>query len=787
VVEGGADDDGDVVVGRGLVVLGGAVVDGAVEGGTLVGGTVVEAGGSATAAPATMHEHATAMPMTAEIRRRRMSLSGGGEHVEGLQSGTTESKIAVGRQARAPAGGRGVRKVPWTHGGSRVFVFAAAAAALSVLVPIAGPHGLPTAGAVAECTPPPPQLGLDAYTHLDALPFLDLTTRAASATTADPGGGNLDSSNTLGSVAGGNGRVLMREAGPGIVTFLRMQENWGGPWNMDVDGAESTITADDLGTDHVGARFPYPLSLGPEQSSGSSIVAAPIPFAKSFQFASSGRNGNFYALYRKLPLGSEVPSSATTPAVVAGLLRASPAERPSARATTRSGSARVAARERTITTIGDGPREIQSLRLQIPAEAVQSFADARVRIYWDGERSPSVDAPIKYLAGAGGDMTQHGSEHIVRTMFTSVSSDPAHVQFAIRWPMPFASRARIAIVPAERASPVRLRWAVRSAPFAAPRAWWGTFRATYTAIDHPLRGQDNTFLDVTGSGRIVGTVVDFGRPGETLEGDPSFALDGSRTPQVTLTGTEEWGLGGNYWRNGQGRTLPLGGMSTVGAGASPGGGSFLYRYLVADSMPFNSRAVVRWEHGGVDDVDQAYRALVLWYGSPRSTARHTDTILPADATSASAHGLQLGPHTLERVDAGFTYGVTSTRVERSLITTAAPLRFTMQVDPRNVGVLVRRVFDTAVADQAAVVSVDGIALGTWSEPGSFARPGADGVVRRWQEDEVMLPASATAGKRRITIELAPVSDGLAHRSWTTAEVQTLSMVPPCGPAARVKS
>ena len=52
------------------------------------------------------------------------------------------------------------------------------------------------------------------------------------------------------------------------------------------------------------------------------------------------------------------------------------------------------------------------------------------------------------------------------------------------------------------------------------------------------------------SGHLVGTVVTFSHRNElhTLEGDPRFFLDDSKTPQVQGTGTEEWGGGGDYWQ-----------------------------------------------------------------------------------------------------------------------------------------------------------------------------------------------------------------------------------------------
>ena len=128
------------------------------------------------------------------------------------------------------------------------------------------------------------------------------------------------------------------------------------------------------------------------------------------------------------------------------------------------------------------------------------------------------------------------------------------------------------------------------------------------------------------SGRIVGTVVNFGEVGPTLEGDPRFYLDDSHTPQVKATGTEEWAMGGLYWRDGHQTSLPLGGVPSTTANP-PGDdvdGAALYRFLVADSIPFNRRAVLNWEHGVANTSRNPYRAVVLWYGTPAITATLTD-------------------------------------------------------------------------------------------------------------------------------------------------------------------
>ena len=93
---------------------------------------------------------------------------------------------------------------------------------------------------------PPLYLGVDSYLHWDKLPYLEIGDRVAGQSTADPVGSNNDSINVLATRPGG-GRVLFDQVGPGVVTFMRMQEVFGEPWRLTADGQTRNIAGTDLG------------------------------------------------------------------------------------------------------------------------------------------------------------------------------------------------------------------------------------------------------------------------------------------------------------------------------------------------------------------------------------------------------------------------------------------------------------------------------------------------------------------------------------------------------------
>src|SRR5437588_8139097 len=489
-----------------------------------------------------------------------------------------------------------------------------------------GAHG----SGSAACDPPL-RLGDDAYRHLEELPFLDPVSRSFGATTADPAGSNADSTHPVG--ATGPGRVLADLPGPAMVTFLRMQEAIGAPWTLTVDGGRPvTIGPADLGRRSspggVAAAMPYPASLGLDDDQGSSILAIPIAFQRSLTWSSAGGNGNFYAVGRRVPLDVGVGAwspDARAPGLIEVLSRAG-ADLAPANATRLQGSALVGGQETTIVARRDGPAEIRDVHLRVPAAAAAALGMARLRIYWDDEAVPAVDAPVKFVAGDGARIYRPGGRALVGGLLAGITWRDSGMDVRLSWPMPYRRSARITLTPvAGDVGPVA--WSLASTSLAAPPCQWAPFHASYKEVPQPPPGEDLSLLDETGAGRVVGTVINFGPVGPTLEGDLRMYVDGSRTPQVVTTGTEEWGLGGDYWHNGHQTTLALGGLPSSTDNTSGAiDGAALYRTLVADSVPFLHDVRVRLEHGGGDESNEPYRSCVLWYGRGDPAASLADTL-----------------------------------------------------------------------------------------------------------------------------------------------------------------
>ncbi|MBV9709390.1 MAG: DUF2961 domain-containing protein [Ktedonobacteraceae bacterium] len=633
---------------------------------------------------------------------------------------------------------------------------------------------------------PPLYLGFDAYRHLDKLSYLEMGDRVEGQSTADPAGTNNDRVHYLRALPDGE-HVLFDQVGPGIVTFLRMQENYGAPWNLSLDGqAASTITTGDLGQmDPAGGparAFPYPLSLNQQESQGSSILATAIPFNQSMMWTSQHANGNFYSIYRKLPYGSTPGTwnSNSDGHDVADLLRCAGNDIAPATLAQQSGKLTLGDGKETPVVDLAGPSQIRALTFQVPASEMASFGNARLLIYWDGEAHPSVDAPIKFLVGDGAGVYQPADRPLVQGWIAGANSDASGaMHFNLYWPMPFASSAHIAMLSDAPLSNVV--WNVGYEPFSDPQQWWGTFHATYSSVLHPQVGQDMTFLDVRGSGKLVGTVINFGTVGGTLEGDPHIYVDDSKTPQIAGTGTEEWGLGGNYWNGGKQVSLPLGGLpsSTDNPAGSDQDGAALYRFLIADAISFNRHLVVHWEHGGTDGSPNAYRATMLWYGTATQTAQLSDRVSPALQASRIGHHYQTTGEQGYQMTAAYEYPVHNPLITMRGTATTGTTSFTLKLDPHNVGAFLRRTFDDCVANQRANIYLDNSFAGTWYDAGASNGVDVDGHRRCWRDEDFPLPASLTTGKSAVTvrIEFVPTTDP-QNSAWTASGYQMYSFVLP---------
>ncbi len=213
----------------------------------------------------------------------------------------------------------------------------------------------------------------------------------------------------------------------------------------------------------------------------------------------------------------------------------------------------------------------------------------RLRIYYDGSDTPSVDAPIGDFFAVG-----NGVEGEVESLMVRNSSDGRARN--CYWPMPFRKSCKVTITNEGRRRVSMLYFHVDWSKVPSLPADTLYFHAHYRqALPAPADGSRYEFLDVKGRGHYVGTVMSVvqAEAGWFGEGDDYFWVDGQR-PSIEGTGSEDyfndaWGLHVNDG--------PYYGV-TVAEGTGLGSRMTAYRWHLPDPIPFRKSLKAEIEHRG---------------------------------------------------------------------------------------------------------------------------------------------------------------------------------------------
>jgi hypothetical protein len=578
-----------------------------------------------------------------------------------------------------------------------------------------------------------------------------------------------------------------------------------------VDGKDSLVqestTSDPLhsnpsSTFLPSATFPTPLNYTWATTKGADLIATPIPFERSFQMAYSRTHyGTGYYIYDKfvpdIPLSRPIESwdenRAPDQDVLDLISKSGTDIAPSTDAREVTGIVNIPA-VGSVTTIDlIGRNVIRALTFSVSQGQADAFKSVRLRVTWDKRKRPSIDVPIALFYGAGTLYNRENREYLVKAFPVSIRFANGHIYFACYFPMPFFRSARIELVGSGKAVE-GIAWGVRTLLLHEPANQLGYFHATYRDIPQPEMGNDMLLLDTRNiegardwSGSFVGTSLIFSHMAglRTLEGDPRFFFDDSLTPQAQGTGTEEWGGGGDYW-GGVNMSLPFVGHPVGASGPQVAVNAedqieSAYRFLLADLMPFGKNAVIRMEHGGMDESAEHYETIAYWYGLPAPSLIETDQLQIGDPADEHAHEY-FSPQASEpyAISSRYEWGVDTLggreifpeTKDRGRATTTTS-EFRLRLRPNNLGVLLRRKLDYSFPNQRAQVYIADDSRSDWKLAGVWYLAGSNTVVysnpkqelgatqhivetsnRRFRDDEFLIGSNLTRGRKRIWVKIA---------------------------------
>lgn len=283
----------------------------------------------------------------------------------------------------------------------------------------------------------------------------------------------------------------------------------------------------------------------------------------------------------------------------------------------------------------DGPGIITHFWNTIAAFDPFAGRSVVLRIYYDGNDKPSVQAPLGDFFGVG-----HGANKTFTSQPVSVSAKG--LARTCYWRMPFHKHIKVTVTNESPVYPVAdfyfyLDWQKHDRLPDDTQYFHAEYRQAM-----PATPGHYTILETQGQGLYVGTVyscqqVELGWFGE---GDDFIYIDGAETPQLKGTGTED------YFNDAWGFRefcTPYHGVSLY-EGGHPGDRVTAYRWHIMDPIAFEKSLRVTIEHRGstMDETGPAdepslsssgerpdwVSSVGFWYQYPPVTL---DTVLPPAA------------------------------------------------------------------------------------------------------------------------------------------------------------
>lgn len=617
--------------------------------------------------------------------------------------------------------------------------------------------------------------GFSAIAAFDRLPFLKIGTLAAGQSSYDRLGGNNDSDNYI---VPDPPPVLLDVTGPGTVYrlwFATARETDAvfddqAQITFEVDGRAYSCILRELfaGTD---PSFPTPF-VG--IAHGGCYCYVPLPFQRSMRISlgNSATTLVFYnvGLHRYAP-GTQV--NAWRPGVqpdfdAARRVWESNGRRPSPpswdeviddKSLTEPQDLKLPIALLTL----EGPRVITSLRLRLN-RLPDLLNSVWLRITWDDGRVPGVNAPLSSFFGVGqfqrdDDIREVPAGAPKRGIALGMDEDGWLYCY---FPMPFLHRAQVVLESQISGEMPRVDYVITHRPFDADFAQVGYFTTAYSR-QFGRDGRGLTLLDVEGSGHLVGVTMSMEGPDTStqdatfcyysnplcfLEGDERLYIDDARAPAIHGTGLEDFFNSGWYFREGPFHA-PVHGCATIREVESHAVMA-AYRLMLHDVVPFRKNIRFTIEHGPGNDVPVLAWTLAFYYYQPVTRAVLFDQLDLGDAASKETHDYE-HPKDVWTGERESTFeGDSNPAVKYGGVGHKGISKFKMRLPPNNDGVIIRRLFDQRIANQRAMVSIDGEDVGVWFRAGGNPGPRED---YRWCEDDFLVPARYTRGKQRISVEI----------------------------------
>jgi hypothetical protein len=274
-----------------------------------------------------------------------------------------------------------------------------------------------------------------------------------------------------------------------------------------------------------------------------------------------------------------------------------------------------------------GPGIITHIWFTFSSDEMYHLKKLVLRMYWDGEPTPSVEAPIGDFFGLG-----LGEYFTFESMALSAAPNHAVNSF---FPMPFQKHARITVENAGKQKLDALYYNLDCQSYSKPlppdtlyfhaqyrqaspnKGLQGDWKDNNDPLQNDkknLTGEGNyVWMEATGRGHFVGVTMSVLQNQDFWwgEGDDMFFVDGEKLPSINGTGTEDYFLGA-YDFGGKPFSYALYGAPVVGE-EKAGSRSSVYRFHLDSPIPFTKSLKATIEHGHANGRSDNYFSVAYWY------------------------------------------------------------------------------------------------------------------------------------------------------------------------------
>jgi len=251
-----------------------------------------------------------------------------------------------------------------------------------------------------------------------------------------------------------------------------------------------------------------------------------------------------------------------------------------------------------------GPGAIHHIWLTVAAEP---FYGRKIvlRMFWDGEAEPSVEAPLGDFFGVG-----HGLNRNFSSLPLNASSEGrARNSY---WYMPFEKSARVTATNEGTRVVTAFYYYLDYRELDSLPAGTPTFHAQYRQETPCAAGRNYSLLEAEGRGHYVGANLNVLQRsmGWWGEGDDMIYVDGESVPSLHGTGSEDyfsdaWGM-----REAEGLFY---GCPLQEEDFQAGSKATVYRFHIPDPVPFRKSIAVTIEHGHANDRADFFSSTAYWY------------------------------------------------------------------------------------------------------------------------------------------------------------------------------